>query len=47
MSIRVLLADDQALIRAGCRMIIDADPGLEVAGEAADGKTPAGTAEDD
>ncbi|BCJ50341.1 DNA-binding response regulator [Actinoplanes sp. NBRC 14428] len=37
MSIRVLLADDQALIRAGFRMIIDADPGLEVVGEAADG----------
>ncbi|BCY09537.1 response regulator transcription factor [Actinoplanes sp. L3-i22] len=38
MTIRVLLADDQALIRAGFRMIIDADPGLEVAGEAADGR---------
>lgn len=37
MSIRVLLADDQALIRAGFRMIIDATPGLEVVGEAADG----------
>ncbi|MFI5844804.1 response regulator [Catenuloplanes sp. NPDC051500] len=37
MSIRVLLADDQALIRAGFRMIIDADPGLEVVGEASDG----------
>ncbi|MEV6632649.1 response regulator transcription factor [Actinoplanes sp. NPDC051470] len=37
MSIRVLLADDQALIRAGFKMIIDADPGLEVVGEAADG----------
>ncbi|GAB7045897.1 response regulator [Catenuloplanes indicus] len=37
MSIRVLLADDQALIRAGFRMIIDAEPGLEVVGEAADG----------
>ncbi|WP_433793976.1 response regulator [Actinoplanes sp. CA-252034] len=38
MSIRVLLADDQALIRAGFRMIIDAEPGLEVVGEAADGR---------
>ena len=37
MTTRVLLADDQALIRAGFRMIIDAEPGLEVAGEAADG----------
>ena len=37
MTIRVLLADDQALIRAGFRMIIDSEPGLEVVGEAADG----------
>ena len=37
MTTRVLLADDQALIRAGFRMIIDAAPGLEVVGEAADG----------
>lgn len=36
-TIRVLLADDQALIRAGFKMIIDAEPGLEVVGEAADG----------
>jgi DNA-binding NarL/FixJ family response regulator len=36
-SIRVLLADDQALIRAGFRMIIDAEPGLEVVGDASDG----------
>ncbi|MEU4419881.1 response regulator transcription factor [Actinoplanes sp. NPDC024001] len=38
MTIRVLLADDQALIRAGFKMIIDAESGLEVAGEAADGR---------
>ena len=38
MSIRVLLADDQALIRAGFRMIVDAEPGIVVAAEAADGK---------
>ncbi|MDP9793092.1 DNA-binding NarL/FixJ family response regulator [Catenuloplanes nepalensis] len=37
MSIRVVLADDQALIRAGFRMIIEAEPGLDVVGEAADG----------
>lgn len=37
MTIRVLLADDQALIRAGFRMIIDSEPGLEVVGEAGDG----------
>lgn len=38
MTIRVLLADDQALIRAGFRMILDAEPGIEVAAEAADGR---------
>src|SRR5262245_4722423 len=35
--IRVLLADDQALVRAGFRMILGAEPGLEVVGEAGDG----------
>jgi DNA-binding NarL/FixJ family response regulator len=35
--IRVLIADDQALMRAGFRMIIDAQPDLEVVGEAIDG----------
>jgi len=35
--IRVLLADDQALVRAGFRMILKAEPGIEVAGEADDG----------
>jgi DNA-binding NarL/FixJ family response regulator len=37
-SIRVLLVDDQALVRGGLRMIIDAQPDLQVAGEAADGR---------
>jgi DNA-binding NarL/FixJ family response regulator len=37
MRIRVLIADDQALVRAGLRMLLDAQPGLEVAGEAVDG----------
>lgn len=37
MTIRVLLADDQALIRAGFRALIDADDDLEVVGEASDG----------
>jgi DNA-binding NarL/FixJ family response regulator len=37
MSIRVLLADDETLVRAGLRMILEAEPGLEVVGEAADG----------
>ncbi|HEY8526611.1 MAG TPA: response regulator transcription factor [Acidimicrobiales bacterium] len=35
--IRVLLADDQALVRAGFRLLIDSDPGYEVVGEAGDG----------
>jgi DNA-binding NarL/FixJ family response regulator len=35
--IRVLLADDQALVRTGFRMILKAEPDIEVAGEAADG----------
>ena len=35
--IRILLADDQALVRGGLRMIIDAQPDLEVVGEAEDG----------
>jgi DNA-binding NarL/FixJ family response regulator len=34
----VLLADDQALMRAGFRMILEAEPDLEVIGEAADGR---------
>ena len=35
--IGVLLADDQTLVRAGFRMIIDAQPDMAVVGEAADG----------
>jgi DNA-binding NarL/FixJ family response regulator len=35
--IRVLLAEDQAIVRAGFRALLDAEPDLEVAGEAADG----------
>lgn len=37
MSIRVVVADDQALIRAGLRALINAEPDIEIAGEAADG----------
>jgi DNA-binding NarL/FixJ family response regulator len=37
MSVRVLIADDQALVRAGFRMILDAEDDLEVVGEASDG----------
>ena len=37
MSVRVLVADDQALVRSGFRMILDARPDLEVVGEAENG----------
>ena len=37
MTIRVLLCDDQALVRSGFRMILDERPGIEVVGEAEDG----------
>jgi DNA-binding NarL/FixJ family response regulator len=36
--IRVLLADDQALVRAGFRALLDAQEDIEVVGEAADGR---------
>jgi DNA-binding NarL/FixJ family response regulator len=36
--IRVLLADDQPLIRAGFRALLDAEDDIEVVGEAADGR---------
>jgi DNA-binding NarL/FixJ family response regulator len=37
MSTRILIADDQDLVRAGLRMLIDAEDDLEVIGEAIDG----------
>ena len=37
MSIRILIADDQALVRAGFKMILDAEEDLNVVGEAQDG----------
>jgi DNA-binding NarL/FixJ family response regulator len=37
-TLSVLIADDQALMRAGFRMILEAEPDLEVIGEAADGR---------
>jgi DNA-binding NarL/FixJ family response regulator len=37
MNIRVLIADDQSLVRAGFRLILERQPGIEVAGEAATG----------
>jgi DNA-binding NarL/FixJ family response regulator len=36
--IRVLIADDQEMVRTGLAMILDAQPGIEVVGEAADGR---------
>lgn len=38
MTIRVLVADDQDIVRAGLCMILDAQPGIAVVGEAADGR---------
>jgi len=37
MTVRVLLADDQALLRKGFRMILEAEDDVEIVGEAADG----------
>ena len=37
MSVRVVIADDQALVRAGFKMILEAEPEIEVIGEAEDG----------
>lgn len=39
MTIRVLVADDQEMVRVGFRMILDAADDVEVVGEAADGST--------
>jgi len=36
-SVRVLLVDDQALLRSGFRMVLEEEDGIEVVGEAADG----------
>ena len=38
MSLGVLIADDQALVRAGFRMILEAEEDMDVVGEAADGR---------
>jgi DNA-binding NarL/FixJ family response regulator len=38
MPIRVLLADDQALLRSAFRVLVDSEPDMEVVGEASDGE---------
>jgi DNA-binding NarL/FixJ family response regulator len=38
MTVRVLVADDQDLVRIGLRMILEEQPGIDVVGEAADGR---------
>ncbi len=38
MTIRVLVADDQDIVRSGLRMILDAQPGIEVVAEAVNGR---------
>jgi DNA-binding NarL/FixJ family response regulator len=45
LTIRVLIADDQELVRAGFRMIVDARDDLEVVGEAANGEQAVSLAE--
>ena len=37
MTVRVVIADDQALMRTGFRLIFEAEPDIELVGEAADG----------
>lgn len=38
MNVRVLIADDQALVRAGFRKLLESEDGIEVVGEASDGQ---------
>ena len=44
--IRVLVADDQEIVRTGLRMILDAQPGIEVVAEASDGASAVRLARD-
>ena len=43
---RVLIADDQALVRRGFRMILEIEPDLDVVGEASDGQEAVAGARD-
>ena len=38
MTVRVVLVDDEAMVRVGLRMVLSAEPDIEVVGEAADGE---------
>ncbi|GAA1458175.1 response regulator transcription factor [Nocardiopsis exhalans] len=44
--IRTLLVDDELLVRSGLRMILEADPGIEVVGEGSDGEQAVRLAEE-
>ena len=44
-SIRILLADDHQLFREGLRALLQTEPGMEVVGEAANGRMAVGLAE--
>jgi DNA-binding NarL/FixJ family response regulator len=44
MAIRILLADDQAMVRGGFRMILEIEPDLDVVAEAPDGEAAVATA---
>jgi DNA-binding NarL/FixJ family response regulator len=46
MTTRVLIADDEAMVRTGFRMILDGEPDLEVVGEAEDGERALAAAEE-
>jgi DNA-binding NarL/FixJ family response regulator len=46
MSIRVLLADDEMLVRAGFRLILETEPDIEVVGEASNGAEAVAVARD-
>ena len=45
MTVRVLIADDQQLVRGGFRLILERQPGVEVVGEATNGAEAVALAE--